>query len=68
MDLQDLVYGAVDVVFAGCFGEEDVDGESTAGDVELGCSAVERGETLGVHGCGGDDQFDVSTTGEDFSE
>jgi hypothetical protein len=68
VDLQDLVYGAVDVVFAGCFGEEDVDGECTAGDVELGGSTVERGETFSVHGCGGDDEFDVSTTSEDFSE
>jgi hypothetical protein len=68
VNLEDLVDGAVNVVFAWCFGEEDIYWEGSAGDLELRCATVERGEAFCVHCCGSDDEFNVLTSGKEFLE
>lgn len=44
MDLQDLLDGAIDIIFARCLRMEDFNRESTAGDRKRRCIAVETRE------------------------
>lgn len=49
MDLQDLLDGAIYVIFAWRLGVEDLDWECTSRNVEAWRVAVERGEFLCIH-------------------
>ena len=65
MDLQYLLDGAVYVVLAWRLGMEDFNGEGSTRDGEDGGVAIKVGEFLSVHRGRSDNQFEVSSTGED---
>jgi hypothetical protein len=49
MDLEDLLDGRVNVIFARAFGVEGLDRERSTRDGEAWCRAIEIAELLGVH-------------------
>ena len=68
MDLEHLLHGAVDVVLARRLGVVSLNGECTTGDGEAGRVAIELRELLGVHGGGSDDEFQIATRRQDWTD
>lgn len=65
MDLKDLLDRAINIVLARGLAMEYLDREGSAWDCKGGRISIELGELLGIHGGGGDDKLEVSSSRED---
>lgn len=65
VDRQDLLDSGIDIILAGRFRVEHLDGESTSRYCECSGVSEESGKLLGVHCSGSDDELQISSAGED---